>query len=511
MSKRRSIDAVNMFSDCKLGEVVTVGVPKTHLGQPTAYESRIGGLPVWHDENSAHSGRVSCGACGSAEHMLMVAQIYAPVDCERSLYLFCCNTRRCSLLDEGWKVLRNQSHDEAGAVEHVNVEAAVINQDDDDDDEKAGVSGGLDGASNDWGPSAEGGAFSSLELDSDPGHEDLLTMLAARDDALSEKKRGPSGSISQQASIQSVIDVSSASKSSSTSVGLEWRPSFIVDLQEDLYSGVGAKGNSDSDEEEETALENAAASDGQVQSLLSRYLEDEEDAGLVRRLHGHLKASPSGAERGEGLLTSNEEGVSEDEDNDGGVDIDDHPDGTKAGKRGKEKDFDVWESKLGSNDPKSATEMYFQRRVAWQPRQVVRYAYGGLPLWCTTHQSPDRSDGACVPACESCGAKRVFEFQLMPGVLALKKNTFLAGKTEVYKASRDGSAEEERDTNDTTSTSKQKVDDDKYPQPTKRQLEHMQRFIDDGLDFGVVSVWVCPNTCPGGVEEVAVVQSPPDF
>jgi Programmed cell death protein 2, C-terminal putative domain len=43
--------------------------------------------------------------------------------------------------------------------------------------------------------------------------------------------------------------------------------------------------------------------------------------------------------------------------------------------------------------------------------QVVRFAYGGSPLWCT-YPPPVNSNS--VPKCV-CGAERVFEMQLMPG------------------------------------------------------------------------------------------------
>jgi hypothetical protein len=34
--------------------------------------------------------------------------MYAPVDYDRSLYVFCCNKRTCSLTSEGWIIIRNQ-------------------------------------------------------------------------------------------------------------------------------------------------------------------------------------------------------------------------------------------------------------------------------------------------------------------------------------------------------------------------------------------------------------------
>jgi hypothetical protein len=51
-----------------------------------------------------------------------------------------------------------------------------------------------------------------------------------------------------------------------------------------------------------------------------------------------------------------------------------------------------------------------------------------------------------------------------------------------------------------------------YPQPTATQLRQIQSRIDDGgLDFGVVTVWSCPDSCAGSSSEVAIVQAPADF
>ena len=50
-----------------------------------------------------------------------------------------------------------------------------------------------------------------------------------------------------------------------------------------------------------------------------------------------------------------------------------------------------------------------------------------------------------------------------------------------------------------------------YPQPTASQLETLENIINDGLDFGVAAVWVCPNSCEGSSMEQALVSVPADF
>lgn len=42
--------------------------------------------------------------------MLFLGQVFAPTDeDDRSLYIFACNTRACTLVSDGWIVFRNQS------------------------------------------------------------------------------------------------------------------------------------------------------------------------------------------------------------------------------------------------------------------------------------------------------------------------------------------------------------------------------------------------------------------
>ncbi|XP_061846903.1 programmed cell death protein 2 isoform X2 [Colius striatus] len=56
----------------------------------------------------------------------------------------------------------------------------------------------------------------------------------------------------------------------------------------------------------------------------------------------------------------------------------------------------------------------FKERVAAEPEQVIRYCRGGEgPVWVSGENIPEEKD---IPHC-SCGAKRIFEFQIMPQLL----------------------------------------------------------------------------------------------
>lgn len=88
----------------------------------------------------------------------------------------------------------------------------------------------------------------------------------------------------------------------------------------------------------------------------------------------------------------------------------------------------------------------FMRRLGPEARQVVRYEYGGTPLPFTgtgplyKRLWPNGDfDASSVPPCEQCGARRVFEVQLMPNLANLLRAEHLSDATEA-----DGNAETRR-------------------------------------------------------------------
>ena len=112
--------------------------------------------------------------------------------------------------------------------------------------------------------------------------------------------------------------------------------------------------------------------------------------------------------------------------------------------------------------------------------------------------------------------KRVFEFQLMPGVLALKKKTFNVDSIDVYKGDISNASINESD-HDVKAVARATIhhhseESEGYLQPNEAQLKNMKNFIEEGgLDFGDVSIWVCPSSCQASIEEYALVQAPSDF
>ncbi|XP_073407958.1 programmed cell death protein 2 isoform X1 [Dendrobates tinctorius] len=84
----------------------------------------------------------------------------------------------------------------------------------------------------------------------------------------------------------------------------------------------------------------------------------------------------------------------------------------------------------------------FKKRISIEPEQVLRYSKGGEPLWISLQNVPVEND---IINCD-CGAKRVFEFQVMPQLLNYLKVDSLQqsidwGVLAVYTCSANCNAE----------------------------------------------------------------------
>ncbi|KAF8771858.1 programmed cell death protein 2-like [Argiope bruennichi] len=83
---------------------------------------------------------------------------------------------------------------------------------------------------------------------------------------------------------------------------------------------------------------------------------------------------------------------------------------TKAPNEMQEMPLDDLDSVMKRND-KAFNK--FRKRISLEPEQVLRYERGGTPLWVSAEHVPSPKD---IPNC-ICGAKRTFEFQVMPQLL----------------------------------------------------------------------------------------------
>ncbi|VEU39170.1 unnamed protein product [Pseudo-nitzschia multistriata] len=115
----------------------------------------------------------------------------------------------------------------------------------------------------------------------------------------------------------------------------------------------------------------------------------------------------------------------------------------------------------------------FQDRMRRAPRQVIRYANGGKPLW----SIPDVNHN--VPNCPLCGAERTFEMQVLPSILDA-------------------------------------LGVEKYETKTKREAGDeplaLGDLLSNGLNFGSIAAYTCSNPActPEKKEAYLVIQKSVD-
>jgi Programmed cell death protein 2, C-terminal putative domain len=343
--------------------------------------------------------------------------MYAPIDYDRSLYLFCCNKRVCSITSEGWTVCRNQqsansSSSQKKANPPIITEVAPILK--------------VAAAPSVWGSLLEG---------DDDDDADMMLMLAARDATLASKKtetnkKKETKSVPRKGKESAVCQADEHVLPPLLPQALLcWKVEAVSDpcpYGADVLIHAALRGGDDEEDEVRSALSSVTMQ--HVQEMLAGYIaaaetevveggEDQgrDDPALIDLLKKEVLAGSAAnitkEEKGAAAAAKMKQTKSNnDKKRDAGKakDKDKEEDKAVAGDTEKEED-----AVPVSSDCLSRVEGAFQAAVSHAPSQVVRFAYGGYPLWCT--YPPPRA-AAAVPLC-ACGAERVFEMQLMPGML----------------------------------------------------------------------------------------------
>lgn len=335
--------------------------------------SYIGGTPSFFPNDDVSPPRPLCAICN--EEMHLIIQMYAPLDgMDRSLLVFGCNTASCvtqafqvqgsnstnnsnrNVTGENFrfclggngvfKCIRSQRKQEQ-EQQHKREKAAVQEQKmvstwdddnggwgdaDDDDDDDAGW-GGDTGDDTDWGASEqqdgiENNPKSSSSMDE---LEAMLAVMEAKDkDEAHSKKReikspqqkyNPSNTTRQQ------------NKSEGDQVASNAFPKYDLDVYDEPYISTADVDSDDEDIQDTT-------NDKDIQHLLSKYLEEEDDSEIVSAIKGG-KSAAGGIGSGGGI---------------GGEQYERLP-------------------------PEERAFFTFTSRVKRAPKQSARYAYGGVPLW----------------------------------------------------------------------------------------------------------------------------------
>ena len=482
------------------GEAVLLFAPATHTNEPHGpSSSSIGGVPAYFatdvehviqsidekgEENimTSQSKTPQCQRCRLP--MLLVAQINAPVDCQgldRTLYVFGCNKAECwreatkyeatangecsgtsnRFIVGGGGVVRcfrsqencmtktaNTTEDAGTATAAASAPSIAV-----DNSSGWGVVGSdNDDASseNDWGADDDWGETSKPRDENDMG--DLEAMLEACEmkeqsktkESRSKKKTNKNNGKDGKTRVQAQADGSA----------LGQFPRFALDMYDEPYPQYD-EGDGDDDDE---AIGTAGASDDKIQKMLSRYLKDEEDQDIVQALGGVASANATSAKTG------------------------------SSGGGGE---------KYERLPPEERAFLAFTDRIKRSPEQVLRYAYGGVPMWSVpTHddngRQPQRAAGKSKGGSEhsfpqvqpcTCGRERIFELEVLPSVL-------FALNVDIHAQT--------------------------HPQPTSSGSKTAeedgmeQKMNNGGMDWGALAVYSCPDSCDMSREEFVVAQSSVD-
>jgi len=357
---------------------------------------------------------MKCKVCNESNYLIFLAQIYAPIeDMDRALYVFACNRRQCS-----------SNNDSSNKKEASKWDFLSDNNNDDDDN-----------------------------------MDDLYSLLSARDNALKNvsenlKKNDINNNSSNKTINSNQDDVKLPMYLTNYFLKLEI-PCLQLDEIEDTYVD-NICNDSDSDNDDDNIFNMKTISDSKVKQLLESYICDEDELE-VEVLNQHVAMRNK----------SNTNDNNNNNNNNNNLDI------LKAKSivttnDGTNNDNDTitggtLEKKLSGKDRLSREELYFHKKLSYEPRQVLRYAYEGKPLWCSTSPIIDSQK------CNNCGSNRAFEFQLMPALLS-----FIKANSDMK--------DQDKDQYNQTSTSS----------PNALSLDEL---LGNDLDFGVVCIFSCPNSC----------------
>lgn len=376
-----------------------IGRPLPEEEQLDLHLSRLGGDPVWlraPEEQQAPT----CSRCG--RHFGFLGQLNGGYDAShcRVLYLFACLTPSCGSDDRSWCVLRDLS---TLPRQRSTVSSAAL---------PSAAAASTLGRRPALAASAEWGVDAGVD-------DEIEALLRARD---SRSATGPAAG------------------------GTAGRASEVANAT----AGAGAEGGS--------AAAEGAAGEGEVG-------EEAEPLAMLRGKKSLRTRPASAPEEGPSAAEAPSFPAF-------ALEIYEEPAALpKSGEKELELLARYWQSELAAEDASAEAVAHavnhelpavddedvvgdtwflkLQRRLERSPAQVVRYSWGGKPLWIS--EPPEESNNsAWPPPCRRCGGPRRFELQLMPTLLyeVRRRCPEQVGDSEiewgtvlVYTCSRDCSGE----------------------------------------------------------------------
>jgi hypothetical protein len=370
--------------------------------------SKIFGSPFWlHDGPFPHPEWLVCSKC--SESLSLVVQAYSPLELKsteqshRSLYLFACNNKGCHT-NKSWTLIRGQAQLTTEELEELNEE----NFNDEDRE--------------DWGEQ------SFNEEDEDEEYAALRAEIERRKQIIEEQW-------SDQ--VPELLDDDAEDKE-------EW----VAESQEDWGGNAtedwGVKGADDWGDDAEEGWKQHAADFGSEKARESNPTtptkSTRSNPSTPKKLATPKKeGTPKKESTPQKVKTPQKEGKSSDQPSTNQnaksalpsflLEADEEPKREKLSKKDRDLFAKYADLTVTGGGEEWTGEEYecpklddkyfqkFQKRIARAPDQILRYSFGGKELWMTP-EVPSQ-----IPNCEGCGAKRVFEMQLLSTLLFVIKDT----------------------------------------------------------------------------------------
>ena len=440
------------------------------------FPSKVGGEPVWLLPERLPTDSLHCAA-GCGRQMRFLMQLYCPRPevphaYHRSLMLFCCGGK-CLRSPGGWRALRcNLPQDVPWYNEHPDGTWSAHGR------EALHTDGAVGAASTDGAESAD--ALAALEVHFDEhmaravaqGHlseavADALTdEIAAKPDSaarceamrriMREHPDRTHGAGEAGASADALATETSAATTATTAASIAAATAVATAAMPPVASAAAAVPSSPLPSLPELLI--SVDLEGDWRALLTD--ADAHDEAEAQRLFTAYEASAAAAPGGDGVESAVVSAGASGSASDGGS--------ARAAERPsggtREDDED-----LAAVDDEEVEESFyaFQRRTSAHPQQALRYnrAMYAEPLWAGTAGRPPPG---MPPSCPRCGARRNFEFQLMPQLLCeLEEHGYVESATSLAtsmlgpQAARAGAPE----------------------------------APSDGLDWGTLVVYTCSASC----------------
>ncbi|ETK85296.1 hypothetical protein L915_09852 [Phytophthora nicotianae] len=168
--------------------VVLLGTIQEHqsVDNSSPYVCKAGGTPAWYLEPPSEANGLTCTKCGKG--LFLVAQVYAPVETDRTLYVFGCNSVACTENSGSWRVLRDQVESTKETPVEEAVEEVVKQVD------QVKLAWGSDSDDCDWSDDEDATKAPAPAADL----VDLEALLQQRDDAMKTSTKTPKSASTQK-------------------------------------------------------------------------------------------------------------------------------------------------------------------------------------------------------------------------------------------------------------------------------------------------------------------------